>query len=81
LPGSNAGVERAFSLMKFTCTKSQNKLDMKIVEASLIIHVSHIIIVLSLYISMVVNKKARYAAAYIKGGPGILDPPEPLKKI
>ncbi|KAF0767141.1 protein FAM200B-like, partial [Aphis craccivora] len=37
LPGSNAAVERVFSLMNSTWTNSRNKLDIKTVEATLII--------------------------------------------
>lgn len=40
LPGSNAVVERVFSLMNNTWTKSRNKLDLSTVEASLIIKTS-----------------------------------------
>ncbi|KAL4147793.1 hypothetical protein QTP88_002142 [Uroleucon formosanum] len=40
LPGSNAAVERVFSLMNNTWTNSRNKLDIKTVEASLIIKTS-----------------------------------------
>lgn len=40
LPGSNAAVERIFSLMNSTWTKSRNKLDVKTVEASLLIKTS-----------------------------------------
>ncbi|KAF0771878.1 protein FAM200B-like [Aphis craccivora] len=35
LPGSNAAVERVFSLMNSTWTNSRNKLDIKMVEATL----------------------------------------------
>ncbi|KAF0756108.1 Dimer Tnp hAT domain-containing protein [Aphis craccivora] len=37
LPGSNAAVERVFLLMNSTWTNSRNKLDIKTVEATLII--------------------------------------------
>jgi len=37
LPGSNAAVKRIFSLMNSTWTNSRNKLDLNMVEASLII--------------------------------------------
>ncbi|KAF0755488.1 Dimer Tnp hAT domain-containing protein [Aphis craccivora] len=37
LPGSNAAVERVFSLMNGTWTNSRNKLDIKTVEATFII--------------------------------------------
>ncbi|KAL4126793.1 hypothetical protein QTP88_011002 [Uroleucon formosanum] len=40
LPGSNAAVERVFSLMNNTWTNLRNKLDIKTVEASLIIKTS-----------------------------------------
>ncbi|KAF0737609.1 O-acetyl-ADP-ribose deacetylase 1-like [Aphis craccivora] len=40
LPGSNAAVERVFSLMNSTWTKSRNKLDISTVETSLIIKTS-----------------------------------------
>lgn len=40
LPGSNAAVERVFSLMNSTWIKSRNKLDITTVEASLIIKTS-----------------------------------------
>lgn len=40
LPGSNAAVERVFSLMNSTWTKSRNQLDISTVEASLIIKTS-----------------------------------------
>ncbi|KAE9542343.1 hypothetical protein AGLY_003470 [Aphis glycines] len=40
LPGSNAAVERVFSLMNSTWTKSRNKLDISTVEASLMIKTS-----------------------------------------
>lgn len=37
LPGLNAAVERVFSLMNSTQTNSRNKLDIKTVDASLVI--------------------------------------------
>ncbi|KAL4120990.1 hypothetical protein QTP88_013581 [Uroleucon formosanum] len=40
LPGSNAAVERVFSLMNSTWTKSRNKLDVSTVEATLMIKIS-----------------------------------------
>ncbi|KAF0758242.1 protein FAM200B-like [Aphis craccivora] len=40
LPGSNAAVERVFSLMNSTWTKSRNKLDINTVEALLMIKTS-----------------------------------------
>lgn len=40
LPGSNAAVERDFSIINHTWTKSRNKLDVKTVEASLLIKTS-----------------------------------------
>ncbi|KAF0751241.1 protein FAM200B-like, partial [Aphis craccivora] len=43
LPGSNAAVERVFSLMNSTWTNSRNKLDIKTVEATLIIKTKNVL--------------------------------------